>query len=1010
MQNCGASLLALLEGNETDFVDVYEFYDQAVTNLVPEEATKLFAPTSLVWFGYQYTQQAITRGDISRFIDGKFNNVSMTFSNVDRELASFLYTNIEGYRVVVRMISRSVDDDSLVLFVGRCEKAVDVDNTTAQVSAKQDLGSIENDLPWNVFAPKCPLEFKGTECLAGRTAAAIGSAYQAATTCNKSYGQCSTYGNTHAFQGLRFNAVTGNFKVSQRRGGAGGAFLGLLGLGNKRVTKQYSSQDDAPYGKAVPLGLGRTQIELTPVVSADTGQYLAGQWIVGEGRITKLLNTRNVSSGWANTFQAYADHDGAYGPDSEQAPAGFFTSTGVRHSHRAYVEATIKGDNPDTGDPAPTLAANVLWLKIPKLAESCFTGNDWSDNPVEHVRFLLTEARSLAYDSTWIDNKIAADTAEYCNYPMIDETGAEDVYVSSSAGTAGTDYKRYRSTGLLDTYYWLYYIGSTSTYPAEREVTYNTFNPASSTTPAATTYYRKRYTANWHLKERIKAADFIFKSLLPSFRGYLITGADGKLQIKSKRPAVSSYLRSTASAGATTLAIEDALAWKNLRIPVVFCLVGANTSTSETRRVTKIEYSTTGNSITLTGSGGCSVSGATFSGGTTTTQANALVTVNSAASSTVVIDGVSIAYTANANDTTGTVAAMLATMVNANTTLQRYVEALWTKDQPTIVILRSKLGTLTLATALTYTHSTLKQVVHIHLPFSDVAFGALSRGNILKGSHRWPMGGKQSSYNQFVMTFSDAVQDYQPTELRENDYGHQSLVNKINRMEIDGSCVDNYHQADRLVQGTRYEYRDGDFFVTVGSRGLSLLLEEGDIICSNHANMTLRRNLLMRVEEVKVSADHKTSVLGRLYSDAQFPNSATPATIVLTTGSGWASTPPGQPTNLVLTEPTSGTLRGAFTFAGYIGSQTARVEVLRAGETAYVDTGIRVTPDANNDGQFEITGLPSGVTYVRITPYSAAGDGTALVSSYDTANADIDVLEYQVTNRPEDNLQLEIYS
>lgn len=59
------------------------------------------------------------------------------------------------------------------------------------------------------------------------------------------------------------------------------------------------------------------------------------------------------------------------------------------------------------------------------------------------------------------------------------------------------------------------------------------------------------------------------------------------------------------------------------------------------------------------------------------------------------------------------------------------------------------------------------------------------------------------------MTYNDAPQDFQPTELRENDYDHQAKINKINKMEISGACVDNYHQADRLVQAMRYKYREG---------------------------------------------------------------------------------------------------------------------------------------------------------------------------------------------------------
>jgi hypothetical protein len=1016
MQTCGTSLLTILQSGERDLVeiDLFEFYAPDETDLCPGNAVKRFAATSLVWFGWDYEQQAISRGDVSRFIDGKFNSVTVTLSNIDRTVGQWLSgTAIEGYRIVIRCISRSVDDDSIVLGVFRCDKPFDVDNSTVQIQAKQDLGSTENTLPWNQYAPKCPLKFKGTECLAGETLGSKSAAYQAATTCNKSYQQCKTYSNEEAFQGVRFNAITGNFKVSARRGGAGGALLSLLGLGNKRVTRQYSSQDATPYSQSVTLGLGRTNVELTPVKYADTGQYLAGQWVVGEGELTKLLNVHNVTSGWADTFQAYSEHLGKYGTDSSQAPLGFFASDGDRHSHRAYVEATILGNNPDTGDPAPTLVATVLWLKIPGWNGSSFSGSVWSDNPVDHLRFLLTEPRSLNYNSAWIDDAVAGETADYCADPLLDQSGSEDVYVSTAAGTAGTDFKRYRSTGLLDTYYFRKVLGLTTQYSAEREVNYNTFNPASppsSVTPG--TYYRKRYTANWHLREEVKAADFIFKTLLPSFRGYLVTSAQGKLQIRSERPTVTSYLRSSVSAGATSVAIEDALAWQALNLPIVYVLVGAGLATSETRKVTAIQFSTAGNSIALSATGSATASGSTLSGGTTSIQSQGTVTIGSAAAASITIDAVTVSHTPNADDTTGTIAAILATKINADATLNRYVKASWTPTLPTQIIIRSKLGTLTLASGLTSAHTALETLAHVHLPFSDVAFGALTRGNILKNSFKWPLGSKQSSYNQFVIQFNDAVQDYQPTELRENDYDHQETINKVNKYEVGGAAVDNYHQANRLVLAARYKFREGDFFCSLQSAGVALLLEEGDVICVQHSAMPDQRNLMLRIEELRVSPDHKVSLTGRLYADEQFPASADERTVSYVTGIGWVSAVPGAVTNLALSVPAAGTISGTFSFAAYIGGQTAKIYIKKPGDADYSDTGLRVTPDSSNQGAFQISGVPDGVNYVKVIPYSAAGDGPEAIASIDTTITSVNVLEYQVMGivNVVPSLEVEVFS
>lgn len=981
MQTVGAALLAVLQSSERDLIDLFEIFAPSETDLDPANATKRFAASSVTWNGNDYEQQAISRGDITRYFGEKFNSCSITLSNIDRTVGTWLAsTSLEGYRVRVRTISRQVDDDSLVLFVGRLEKAFEVDNETVQINAKQDLGSIENDLPWGTFTEKCPLEFKGTECLAGELLASKDSNYQAANSCDKNWHTCSSYVNMQAFQGFRANSMKGNFKVKAQRGGAGGAILSLLGLGQKRVTKQWSSQDDSPYGKPIPLGFGRTQIELTPVNHADTGQYIAGESIVGEGELTKLVDVRCVTPGFSQTFQNLDTHLGAYGPDTEQDPVGFFDTLDFRYSHRAYAEWVIKGDNPDTGEPAPTLVALVLWLQIPTWDGSDWTTVAWSDNPVEILRFLLTEPRSLNFNSAWIDDTIAGASADYCREPLTDNSGGEDFYVSTSVGTAGTDFKRYRSTGLIDVQYWRHYLGLTSTYSAERETTYNTFAPTSAPAdPTASTVFRKRWTANFHLKEKIKAADFIFKKLLPSFKGYMVTGADGKLQIRVEKPAVGGYLRAGIFAPTTTIPIEDAVAWKEkeTECPTLYAIIGDGLSTSECHVVSQVLFSTAGNSVaiarTVVGTVVVTLSGATLSGGSTTVQASGTITVSGTPTPgdtiEIDIDGVDANYTVQTDDTLATIAAMIATAINANATHKRYLVAEW--GGAAVVTVKSKLGDLILADGVAVNHNHLEDVTHVHGFFSDVAFQPLTRGNILRGSFKWPLGSKQTSYNRFKIAYTDALADFQETELYENDYTHQALINEKKVLEIDGSVVDSYHQADRLMQGLRYKYREGDDFSSLASAGVALLHEEGDLISANHGSRPTALNPVLRLEEVKISHDWKVSMTARKYSKNQYPETATGKTIVLTTGIGWPTATPGAATSLTLTEPTPGTIRGTFTFPDSPGAQTAKIEVDKG--SGFIDTGQRISPDASNNGAFELAGMPAGSIDVRVTIISATG-------------------------------------
>src|SRR5205823_14740243 len=83
--------------------------------------------------------------------------------------------------------------------------------------------------------------------------------------------------------------------------------------------------------------------------------------------------------------------------------------------------------------------------------------------------------------------------------------------------------------------------------------------------------------------------------------------------------------------------------------------------------------------------------------------------------------------------------------------------------------------------------------------------------------------------------------------------------------------------------------------------------------------------------------------------------------------------PPGQPTGLVITETTPGSVHGTFDFGGYVGDQWGRVFVKKAGSSVFVDTGILVKPDGSNEGSFDLSGLPPGSTVFHITPENKNG-------------------------------------
>jgi hypothetical protein len=1037
MQNTSQSLINILVDSTRDFLpgDLIEFYEPSVVDLVPGNAIKRFANTSLTWYGWKYEQQAISRGSTARFIDERFNTVSFTFSNVDREVGRWLSsTSISGYRVVVRAVSRSLDSDSIVLFVGRCEKAFSVTNSSVSLTIKQDLGSINSELPPRKFVHACPLKFKGKDCLGGNPGSKT-QTYQNAATCNKSWQQCTEYGNTASFQGFRYNNVSGSFVLRERSS---------LGLPTKS-TKQWSSQENTPINEHVPMGLGRTQIELTSVASADTGQFLYGHWVAGEGPITKFLNVRNVTPGFSQRFEgqrqdgtsdntgSYREHLGQYGQDPSQPTVSNFLGTAT-YSGRAYIEGTIRGQNPDTGDPAPTIVGTIMWTPIPTATRGTKYDEivkDWTDNPVDHVRYLLTSDRALQLNPALIDDQAAVETAQYCEEPLLDESGGEDLAVVQNDDVLNSAFRlgRFRSTGLIDPFFWRRKILNSGEYGAEQYAWINYINPEDVALYAnnvlqlvPTPYFRKRYTANWHLRKGIKVADFLFKQLLPSFRGYLVTGANGKIQIRSERSAVQSRSSGAVSPSMNTIDVYDGTAYKNLNLPVLNVLIRnpeAAITRASVRQIVGIQYQPLGNAITIgppssgAASMNCRIWGAlpntqaatTFSGGSVFTQAFAYIVVDDGltqnSTAGVRIDGVDVGAGGpvvpitefdlpTSPNWSAEIAAMIATNLNGNPKLKNvngialrdYIEAVWDPNNPRMVLFRSKQATLILDRPFEISHPAGDLVTHFHQGFSDGSDG--NRSNILKDSFEWPLGGRQTAYNQFSITYQDSVQDAQSVAVVENDYDHQEATNQINKIEVPGGeCVDNYHQADRLLLAARYKYRESDFFVKLETTGLAMLLEEGDMILVNHSSMPLFRNYLYRIEELSVSAEHRVSIIARLYSDVQYPDQPVPKTVSITRSNDWQTTrlPAIDPAAISIQRlaNSGNAARVTFPFPETLTGSSVRVFIQRVDPVTQefideqpFDTGVIVFPDSSNNGSFEIPGVTTG-TVISLRPVTSTG-------------------------------------
>lgn len=350
-------------------------------------------------------------------------------------------------------------------------------------------------------------------------------------------------------------------------------------------------------------------------------------------------------------------------------------------------------------------------------------GTDWTDNPVDHARFLLTEPAVLNLPEGYIDDQLSSYAAAYNTGAIKDETNAERCLISQEEiGNAGTLFKRYNSTGLLGP---RNFEPTRAQIPAgvfDREAEYESFDPEDPPTSLdVITQYRKRYTGNLELRTKSKALDALYDVIFPTFRGFLKWNVRGQAVIDSERPADHTFLRAAAVPTDTTIQVKDVLPWKNIlgspyllegkvRIGVPYRFAD-DPGRSEVRGVTLAQYSTAGNAITLAsvGSGGptATASGGTLTGGSSSVQASGTVTITGSLSAgatiTVTIDGIDCELTLVSGESSSTIGLRVAAVINADPILREYVEA---HAADNVVTIYAKVGVLTLSSALVENHYT----------------------------------------------------------------------------------------------------------------------------------------------------------------------------------------------------------------------------------------------------------------------------------------------------------------
>lgn len=1031
------SMQAMLESRGKDLLCAVEFYlptyqPSAVRGFEPDSAEILLATETITGYIFStspsivvdYFREALSMPSLTRNMGKQSNSCTVRFSNISKRLATFVLNNpVEGMRMVVRVLSRAqlhnvLGDTGWVMFVGRCGKPEGFDRKDGAITAKQDLGQIEAMIPPRVFQKTCPLDFGGEECLGTELLTAKNAAYQTAfatsgrSGCDKTHGTCTLFANTEFYQGIRVVQIQGSF-IHRPHEGFFAKLIGLLtpGSGKRRMRVGASLEDGTPYGKAIPIVLGRWLMNGIPIQYQDIGTSINFMMAFARGPISDFINIRCDNPEFTQPL-GVTEHYGRYGGETDQLEDTVFPIGGF-YSRLAYVTGFVNGTDIAVEDPAPDIKAIVAGIAAPKvtlLSDSAagegttdsagvyqFINLPWTDNPADLAVYILTDSGLLNIGTQFLDEERTAKTSVYTTGAVQDDTNAERLVLPDSEnGRAGVDYHRYHSTGML-IINGSVLSGSPIVYAGTNtEVDYEYYDPdAPPDSTALKIRRRKRYTFNLALTEQRKAIDFLYDTVLASFRGFLSWDTRGRVGVRCERPADSSLMYAASIVGATTIKVNNVLPWKlqfhENNVPLLGkVLIGVGELTSEVRSVSSAAYTADGNSITLSASSigtvTVSASGATLSGGSSTVPASGTVQITSDFGDvgdviTVVIDGITVEYELEGSGINKfKIANALAFCINANRDLQKHIVAHCPVLDDTVHI-ECKRGVLTLSSALQEAHDIGEETIRVMMSFatSALTYADTTKANILNGSFKYLGSDGQTRYNQFKGTFHDPLRDFAEHNVIINDYAHQEQVQKIFPLEIDLAGVDSYNQAARLLNGANVKFGDGLDFFAWGSNGMALQLEEGDCVCISDPNSGAWRNVPVTIESLTTNEKYEVSFKSRIYSTSMFDDFVEQTEVALPSGlTNFAAPPPAITFNTTdfppdgLAQATDGAsgvavIQGGVVFGDSVYAQKATIRLTkRAGVTVNEILKSDLPPNSDGEGVFDFQAWEEGLYTVAV--------------------------------------------
>lgn len=877
MQNLSDNIMEVLNSRSKNFIPVVEIYPRDTIELAdisaPANAIGRFSYECFDWVNstgtYKYEAKVLDFPEIVTYLSGEINTAEVLMSNVKRGDGSssrFVLNNkIKGCWMVIRLLFPKYPDESVVLFWGKCGRPGEITNEELTLTATQDLGNYKQEIPFRSYMPNCPLEFArpGSPCMGHETLAEKSPAYREAAAvygssgCNKLFSTCTLFQNTEFFQGQRVVAVSGQFsyvtveEVVKRV---------LFWTKRKKIrtvkTDNWSSVNQSEGSEDIPLAFGRCQIQGHPITWADTGTQVKSLQGFCEGKISAFDFVRSRVFG-INIVQKI-EHLGEYGGIGTQQLDTIFNGVSGYNSGLAYLELITDGSQPTQTDDAPLVTAVIRGIEIPVPdILNNFTIKEATNNPVYVTRFVLTDLRFGRIPSYRIDDDVAIETAAECDTIIEDRTNCESIVLPSNEfDNYDITYRRYRSSGVYTAYRDMYEQGTLGVQaelldsnldPAFEQPYirwYNPFEPY--VLPPDNTVLRQKYTFNGALQEKISILDFVYERVLPTFKGFINYGFNGKIQIKTRKKADNGYLRMDADYGSIRIPVSNIKPWRDN--PGGFLVISVAQENAEIRTVTGIEYSTACNDLPIAATVTTGVTATTenITGGTDLKPGTGYVDLggNVQLYSKVELtfntgdDAFKVSYTADGTEDLECFARMLTAYLNANVQFQSYLYAYILPKDPTRINIRCEAGYLKLNKPTEFKHFQGDEVMRVLAVFENcselTANESAQFDNIVDNSFKWN-NEEDDEINAVVATYTSAVDDFALSQLIPRAaWDTIDLEGELSKHELDLTFVDNYWQAAFLAKCEAIERIDGNLHFSFSTNAPAIRLELGDVVAVRH--------------------------------------------------------------------------------------------------------------------------------------------------------------------------------